>query len=226
MATAGMAVFGGSFVGLLILPVDFSYWAFALLIAANGIGGGMFGSPNSSSIMSSVPASQRGIAGGIRATFQNSGTAISITAFFSLMIAGLSATLPKALNSGLTHQGVPQAIARRVAELPPTSSLFASLLGVNPIQHLLAPSGALSKLSPANRHALTGSQFFPHLIAGPFHHGLVVVFVASAAMAVLAGVASALRGSRPLTIAQPAEPPPPARPRASGQAPGDPNRAR
>ncbi len=89
-ATAGMVVFGGSFIGLMLLPVDFPYWAFALLTAANGIGGGMFAAPNSSSIMSSVPARHRGAASGMRSTFQNSGTALSIGAFFSLMIAGLA----------------------------------------------------------------------------------------------------------------------------------------
>ena len=78
VATAGMVVFGGSFVGLMLLPVNFPYWAFAVLIAANGIGSGLFAAPNSSSIMGSVPARQRGAASGMRSTFQNSGTALSI----------------------------------------------------------------------------------------------------------------------------------------------------
>ena len=114
IATAGMAVFGGSFVGLMLLPVDFPYWAFALLIAANGIGSGMFAAPNSSSIMGSVPARQRGAASGMRSTFQNSGTALSIGVFFSLMIAGLASSLPKTLTSGLQHQGVPSAVAHQI----------------------------------------------------------------------------------------------------------------
>ena len=105
IAAAGMAVFGGSFIGLMLLPVDFPYWAFALLIAANGIGGGMFSAPNTSSIMSSVPAKYRGVASGMRSTFQNSGTALSIGAFFSLMIAGLAASLPNTLTSGLLLRG-------------------------------------------------------------------------------------------------------------------------
>jgi len=196
MATAGMVVFGGSFVGMSLLPVDFPYWAFALLIAANGIGGGMFAAPNTSSIMSSVPASQRGAASGIRATFQNSGTALSIGAFFSLMIVGLAGALPRTLSSGLEHEGVAHGIAHQVGTLPPVSSLFAALLGVNPIRHLLAPSGALSKLPSANRQVLTGREFFPHLISGPFHHGLVVVFAFATALAVLAALASLSRGRR------------------------------
>jgi nicotinamidase-related amidase/MFS family permease len=198
VATSGMAVFGGSFIGLLLLPVSFPYWAFALLILANGIGSGMFAAPNSSSVMSSVPANQRGVASGMRATFQNSGTALSTGAFFSLMIIGLSVTLSKSLSSGLQHHGVPHGIAHQVATVPPVSSLFAALLGVNPIQHLLTDTGfALSKLSSPNRQTLIGREFFPHLISGPFHHGLVVVFVFAAALSVLAGLASLLRGGRP-----------------------------
>ncbi len=198
MATGGMVVFGGSFVGLMLLPVNFGYWAFALLIAANGIGSGMFAAPNTSSIMSSVPASQRGVASGMRSTFQNSGTALSIGAFFSLMIAGLAASLPTTLTNGLQRQGVAHSIAHQVGSLPPVSSLFAALLGVNPIQHLLAPSGALATLPAANQRTLTGRQFFPDLISGPFHHGLVVVFGVAAALSVLAALASLLRGRRPI----------------------------
>jgi MFS family permease len=196
IATTGMAVFGGSFLGMMALPVDFPYWAFALLIAANGIGTGMFAAPNSSSIMSSVPASQRGVASGMRSTFQNSGTALSIGVFFSLMIAGLAASLPRTLTRGLQQQGVPHAVAHHIGTLPPVSSLFAAVLGVNPLQHLLAANGALSSLPAAARQTLTGREFFPSLISGPFHNGLVVVFAVAAALAAVAGLASLLRGGR------------------------------
>ena len=196
MATAGMVVFGGSFIGLMTLPVDFSYWTFAALMAANGIGSGMFAAPNTSAIMGSVPARYRGVASGMRSTFQNSGTALSIGAFFALMIAGLADSLPKALTSGLQHQGVPQGVAHHVGSLPPVSSLFAAILGVNPIQHLLAASRTLSSLPRAAQQTLTGREFFPKLISGPFHHGLVLVFAVSAALAVFAAVASLLRGGR------------------------------
>jgi MFS family permease len=195
-ATAGMAVFGGSFIGLMLLPIDFPYWAFALLITANGIGSGMFGAPNGSAIMSSVPARQRGVASGMRSTFQNSGTALSIGVFFSLMIAGLASTLPKTLTNGLMAQGVPTGVAHQIGSLPPVSSLFASILGVNPVHNLLAPTGVLGTLPPANQAALTGREFFPSLISAPFHHGLMLVFSMAAALSVLAGVASLLRGGR------------------------------
>ncbi len=194
LATAGMLVFGASFLGLMALPVVFPYWAFGLLIALNGVGVGMFSAPNSSSIMGSVPASQRGAASGMRSTFQNSGTALSIGVFFSLMIAGLASRLPRTLSAGLHQHGVPLAVAHHVSSLPPVSSLFAAVLGVNPVQHLLAPSGSLSSISTSDRQVLTGTHFFPDLISAPFHHGLVVVFSVAAALSVLGALASLLRG--------------------------------
>ena len=209
-ATAGMVVFGASFIGLMLLPVDFPYWAFALITAVNGIGGGMFAAPNSSSIMSSVPARYRGVASGMRSTYQNSGTALSIGVFFSLMIVGLASTLPRALAAGLQRLGVPHGIAHQIGSLPPVSSLFAAVLGVNPVQHLLAARGALSSLPAASQRVLTGRQFFPELISGPFQHGLSVVFGVAAALAAVAAVASLLRGGRYIHPASADEVPPPA----------------
>jgi MFS family permease len=196
ISSAGTATFAVSFVALILVPVNFPYWVFALLIALNGIGSGMFASPNSSSIMGSVPAEERGAASGMRSTFQNSGTAVSIGVVFTLMIIGLSRSLPTTLSGGLTKLGVPSGVAHQVASLPPVSSLFASVLGVNPLQHLLQPYGVLNKLSPAAQAQITGRTFFPSLLQGPFHDGLIVVFTVSAALSVLAGLASLLRGKR------------------------------
>src|SRR5689334_4757933 len=197
IASIGMLAFGLSFVGLLLLPINFPYWAFATLIALNGIGSGMFAAPNTSAIMGSVPPEERGVVSGMRATFQNSGTALSIGVFFSLMIVGLAGTLPAALTSGLQGQGVPHAVAEQVAGLPPVSTLFAAVLGVNPLEHLLEPSGGLAHLPAHNVATITGGEFFPHLISDPFHHGLVVVFGVSIALSILAGLASLARGRSP-----------------------------
>jgi MFS family permease len=194
IASVGMLLFGLSFVGLLLLPINFPYWAFALLIALNGIGSGMFAAPNTSAIMGSVLPGERGVVSGMRATFQNSGTALSIGVFFSLMVVGLAHSLPTALTSGLQDQGVPHAVASQVAVLPPVSTLFAAVLGVNPLEHLLAPSGVLTHLPPENTATITGREFFPDLISGPFHQGLTVVFGVSVILAVLAGIASLARG--------------------------------
>jgi MFS family permease len=195
-ATGGLVITAMSFIGLMLLPVDFAYPLFALLLLACGIGMGMFSAPNTSSIMSSVPPGQRGVASGMRATFQNSGSALSIGVFFSLMIAGLSGTLPTTLASGLESHGVPASAAAHVADLPPVSTLFAAFLGDNPIGHLLSSTRVLGTLPAHDVSVLTGKRFFPELISAPFHHGLVAVFTSAAVMAIIAAMASALRGGR------------------------------
>jgi hypothetical protein len=146
--------------------------------------------------MNSVPARQRGAASGMLATFQNSGFVLSIGIFFSLMIAGLAATLPGTLTRGLTAQGVPAGVAHQVAGLPPVGSLFAAFLGYNPIKQLLAPTGVLGHLPPASAARLTSKGFFPQLITQPFHHGLIIVFTVAMVLLFVAAAASLLRGGR------------------------------
>ena len=199
-ATAGMVLFGATFLGMLALPVDFNYLWFGLLIMLNGVGMGMFSAPNTSSMMSSVPAEQRGVASGMRATFQNSGSALSIGVFFSLMITGLASSLPAALTRGLEGHDVPRAVAHHIATLPPVASLFAAILGVNPLEHLLASAHALRTLPLGAQRVLTGRAFFPQLISAPFEHGLSVVLLVSAGLAFLAAIASSARGARQATM--------------------------
>ncbi|WP_408637588.1 MFS transporter [Nocardia terpenica] len=194
-ATGGLALAAITFVLLVILPVDFNYWLFALVILLNGLGTGIFTSPNTAEIMSAVPASQRGVASGMRATLMNGGMALSIGIFFSLMIVGLSGTLPGAMNSGLRAQGVPGDVAGQIADMPPVGSLFATFLGYNPLKELLGPSGTLDKPG-VHADVLTGQQFFPHLISGPFHSGLVVVFLAAAVMMLIGAVSSWFAGGK------------------------------
>jgi MFS family permease len=193
-STTGLLLTAAGFAGLLLIPIDFPYPLFAGLLVLSGLGQGMFSAPNTSAIMSSVPPDQRGVASGMRATFQNAGTSLSIGVFFSLMVVGLSHALPQTLTNGLTAQGVPPDVAASVGSLPPVSTLFAAFLGSNPVAHLLAPYGVLPGLPPANAATLTGHQFFPNLIAQPFHDGLTVVFGAATLMTLLAAAASASRG--------------------------------
>jgi MFS family permease len=189
-AVGGQVVIALSFAGLILLPVNFPYWLFAVLIAVNGIGSGIFSAPNTAALMSSVPAGQRGAAAGMRGTFFNAGGALSIGIFFSLMIIGLASTLPTTLTNGLVAQGVPAPVATQIGSLPPVGSLFAAFLGYNPLAALLGPSGVLASLPAANANTLTGKEFFPQLISGPFHHGLVVVFIAATVMALIGAVSS------------------------------------
>jgi MFS family permease len=195
-SSGGLIVSALAFGGLLLIPVDFSYPQFAGLIFIAGAGMGLFSAPNAAAIMNSVPAKQRGAASGMLATFQNSGFVLSIGVFFSLMIAGLAATLPTTFTRGLTAQGVPHAIAHQIASLPPVGSLFAAFLGYNPVHQLLGPTGVLNRLPAAKATVLTGKTFFPQLISQPFHHGLVIVFSMAIAVLLIAAAASALRGGK------------------------------
>ncbi|MCW2782886.1 MAG: major facilitator superfamily transporter [Marmoricola sp.] len=195
-ATGGSLVVAASFVALLIVPVNFSYWVFALILLFNGIGSGLFTAPNATAIMNSVPAHERGSASGVRGTVFNSGSSLSIGVFFSLMIIGLANVLPATLTGGLEAQGVSTKVATDIGNLPPVGSLFASFLGYNPIGALLGPTGALDKLPKANVDTLTGKEFFPHLMSAPFHHGLVIVFLTAALMMVIASIASWAAGGK------------------------------
>src|SRR5882757_5408252 len=192
--TGGMLITAASFVALIVLPVDFNYWVFAAILLVNGLGMGLFSSPNRADVMNSLPTNARGVGAGMTATFQNSAMVLSIGIFFSLIIAGLSTHLPGALNAGLTAHGVPAAAASQVAHLPAVAVLFAAFLGYNPIQSILGP--VLGHLSTSQADFLTGRSFFPSLISGPFQQGLQVVFWFAVIACVVAAVASWLVGKR------------------------------
>jgi MFS family permease len=193
-STGGMLLAALSFGLLQLLPVDFVYWQFAAILLLNGIGMGLFASPNRAAIMNSLPPERRGVGAGMSATFQNSAMVLSIGVFFTLIILGLASALPGALTHGLVAQGVPHADAARIAALPPVSIMFAALLGYNPVQTLLGH--AISKLPASHAAYLTGHTFFPSLISGPFQHGLDIAFDFAIAACLIAAVASLLRGRR------------------------------
>jgi MFS family permease len=188
----GPLLSAAAFVGLIVLPVNFSYWLFALLIGLNGFGAGLFSAPNRAEMMNSVPADARGAAGGMIATFMNAASVLSIGVFFSLMVAGLASTLPHAMFSGLTAQAVPAASATQISSEPPIGVLFASFLGYNPMQQALG--NVLPHMSAAHAAYLTGRQFFPMLISGPFHDGLGVAFSFALGACVLGAIFSAMTG--------------------------------
>jgi len=197
----GSLLAAATFLVLIFVPVNFPYWEFALVVALNGFGTGLFVSPNRAEMMNSVPANQRGAAGGMIATFMNSASVLSIGIFFSLMVAGLASKLPASMFSGLTAQGIPASAATTISHLPPIGVLFAAFLGYNPMQQLLGP--LLSHLPSAHAAYVTGREFFPNLITQPFHDGLGVAFGFAIAASVIGAIASGLTGrSREAAAAQ------------------------
>jgi MFS family permease len=194
-ATGGMLLAALSFALLMALPANFSYPAFAAVILLNGVAFGMFASPNTAAIMNSVPPGYRGAASGMRATFQNTGMPLSIGVFFTLMIGGLSANVPGTMYRGLTANHVSAGVATSLSHLPAVGYLFAAFLGYNPLGTLLGPK-VLGSLPPADAGRLVSTSFFPSLIAGPFHDGVVVVSIFSIVIFLVAAAASWLRGGR------------------------------
>ncbi len=194
-ATGGMLLAAASFLLLETLPINFSYWAFALLLLMNGLAMGAFASPNRAGVMNSLPPQDRGAGAGMNATFQNSAQVLSIGIFFTLVIIGLSGTLGTSLSHGLVSEGISPTVAQKVGNLPPVSTLFAAFLGYNPLAHLL-PAHVLSSLHPAQRAVVLGRSFFPELIAKPFSSGLHAAFDFAALGCLVAAAASWSRGKR------------------------------
>jgi hypothetical protein len=178
----------------MLLPIDFPYPLFALVLFLNGVSMGLFASPNRAAVMNSLPPGDRGAGGGMNQTFQNSAQVLSIGIFFTLMIAGLASSLPHALATGLQAHGVSAATAQHAGQAPPVTVLFAAFLGYNPIQHLLGPH-VLASLPVADQATLTGRGFFPHLISGPFQTGLHEAFAFAIAACLVAALASWSRGA-------------------------------
>jgi len=195
-ATLAMVVTAATFLALSFLPYDFDYTPFAIIIFVMGLGGGLFAAPNTASIMNSVPSEHRGAASGMRATLQNTGQTVSLAIFFTVIITGLSNSLPTALSNAMTSAGVPQ-LANAFTSISPTSALFSAFLGYNPMQSLLS----LPQLAPVVAQMpqsafkyLEGQTFFPNAIAPAFISALDLAFYIGAALSLAAAVASLLRG--------------------------------
>jgi MFS family permease len=196
-ATFGMLITAIGFVLLAQFRVDFAYLPFAGVLFALGFGIGLFTSPNTSWIMGSVPAQERGAASGMRATLQNSGMVLSMVLFFTVIIMVLSSTLPPALANSLAAAGLAPQEASRIARLPPTAALFAAFLGYNPMKHLL-PAAELSQLPAAAKAHLVAPTFFAGLIGQPLMEGLRFAFYLAAGMALVAASPRSCAGREPM----------------------------
>ncbi|MGH2347620.1 MAG: MFS transporter [Chloroflexota bacterium] len=194
-ATGGMLITGAGFVALTFLPGDFNRWIFFALLLIMGIGMGLFAAPNTTSIMNSVPPQTRGVASGMRGTFQNAGQMVSIAFFFSVLTAGLASSLPGVMYRGLSQNGLSSALSHQISHLPPIGVLFAAFLGYNPMRSLV-PTSAAHHLSVHTQSLLFGKEFFPHLILPAFMDGLRLAFYVSAGISLVAALASLLRGKR------------------------------
>jgi MFS family permease len=198
LATMGMFVTGVTFIAFAFLQADFAYLTFGSVLFIMGVGNGLFASPNTASIMNSVPPEHRGAASGMRATLQNCGQTMSLAIFFTIIIVSLSNSLPGALASAVTSAGAPSQLAQVFSSTPATGALFGAFLGYNPVQTILntLPPAVVSAIPTATIQHLTGTTFFPNAISSPFMAALREAFIVGAIMCFLAAVFSALRGSK------------------------------
>lgn len=198
LATAGMFLTGLTFIAFAFFQTDFAYLSFGIVLFIMGIGNGLFASPNTASIMNSVPQEHRGAASGMRATIQNSAQTISLAIFFTVIILSLNSSLPGALASAVTSAGASSQLAQVFSATPATGALFGAFLGYNPIQTILntLPPTIVNAIPKAAIQQLTGSEFFPHAISSPFMSALREAFVIGAIMCFIAAIFSALRGKK------------------------------
>jgi EmrB/QacA subfamily drug resistance transporter len=196
LATTGMVITGITFLIFTLLPANFEYLPFAIILLVMGIGNGIFMSPNMASVMNSCPAEHRGAASGMRSTLQNCGQTISQAVFFTIIIISLNATLPVALASSVASTGASAQVSAVFSQVPASGALFAAFLGYNPIHTLLQSMGPtiVSTIPQHTIDVLQGQTFFPNAIANPFMSALTIAFVIAAVLCFLAAVCSGLRG--------------------------------
>jgi MFS family permease len=202
LATGGILVAGLAAALLMTLPADFAIGQFAAYLFLMGAGMGLFSAPNTSQIMSSLPAEHRGSGSGMRATVLNAGMASSQAVFFTVMISSLSQSLGPQLRSGMLAAGASDAAASVLERIPAGGAIFAAMLGYDPITHLV-PASILAAMPPGVVAAITDPHFFASLLAQPFLNGIRLALLVCVVMCVVAGGASWLRGGKPELASEP-----------------------
>ena len=114
-----------------LIGVYTPYWEIALLMVIVGAGSGMFNSPNTRAIMTSIGPNQRGVASGARTMLTNAGGVLSIALAVSIITSGLPVDDMFKIFSGTVSQGL------SVQEAAPFISGFHTALFVGAAASLL-----------------------------------------------------------------------------------------
>ena len=132
ISTLGMLVTAAGLIGMgTLIGVYTPYWEIALLMVIVGAGSGMFNSPNTRAIMTSVRPNQRGVASGARTMLTNAGGVLSIALAVSIITSGLPVDDMFKIFSGTVSQGL------SVQEAAPFISGFHTALFVGAAASLL-----------------------------------------------------------------------------------------
>ncbi len=194
LTTAGLILSAVALLLLTFLSPDFPYIYMGLLLTLFGAGYGLFNSPNVSSVMSSVPAENRGTASGMLNTMRNTGYTASMGLIFSILIYGLSNSLPGRISSVFNALNANSLIVY-FSKLPSTEALFGAFLGVNPLSDILkgVPVSVLSSVPISTIRYISSSGFFSTLFAKPFFSSFDLVLYLLAAITIFAGIVSYFR---------------------------------
>jgi MFS family permease len=197
IATGGMIVTAFAFLFLAALPYDFTYLVFGLAMFVMGMGFGMFGAPNSASIMNSVPSEDRGIASGMMYTINNTAQTASMAIFFTIIIVGITQRFPEAMTASLSSIGAVY-LAPALSNIPPTAALFSAFLGYNPVNSILSalPIPIVAHIPQTTLNTLTGITWFPQTLQNAFVPSLRTSFYIGALLSIIAAILSALRGGK------------------------------
>jgi hypothetical protein len=161
-----------------------------VLIFFMGIGNGMFASPNSSSIMNSVPPENRGVASGMLSTLGNSDSTLSMSMFFTIVIVGIQEAFPGAIQASFASFGseqitpAVQQLASYLAGMSPTNALFSAFLGYNPMDSILSSmnSSVSSSIPQQITTTLTSNYWFPQTLQQAFMPALRISFIIGAVL--------------------------------------------
>lgn len=199
IATLGMLITAVAFILLALMPYNFNYIQFGAVLFMMGVGSGMFGSPNSSSIMNSVPPQNRGVASGMMQTLNNTAMASSMAIFFTILIIGITQKFPEAMVTSLASIGASQ-LAPIFSNIPPTGALFAAFLGYNPVNTILSalPPQVVAQIPSTTISTMNGSTWFPTTFANAFIPSLKTSFIFGAFLSIVAAILSAMRGNSDL----------------------------
>ena len=194
IATVGMVIIAVSLYLLTLLPYNFNLVEFESILFLNGIGNGLFASPNTTSIMNALPPRDRGAGNGMRQTLSNVGSTISMAMFFTIAMSVFSQYVPIRIHDIALSYGLPTDAANALANIPASSLLFTTFLGMDPASVLL--SSVINNLPTNVVKLLDSNTLLPSVLGPPFMIGLRFSLYISIAFVLIGAVLSYMRGGR------------------------------
>jgi EmrB/QacA subfamily drug resistance transporter len=100
LSSVGLGISALGLLGFMFIKENSSMTSLVISMLVMGLGSGLFFSPNTNSIMGSVPADKRGVAAGVRTMLNNAGTVLSIALSMAIIASSVSPEAMQALFVG------------------------------------------------------------------------------------------------------------------------------